>query len=277
MLPDFICIGAQRSGSTWLHELLASHTDLYMPTRRKEIHYFDKYFSRGQGWYESFFPKEETQRKVLGEITPDYLHSPACAERIANLLPASKLIVILRNPVGRAYSHYRKLVKDDNFQETFENALKQRPDIIERGFYAAQLQEYLHYFTRSQLCVLVYEDAVANVEKTKNALATFLEVDPEGFTEGAGRKVIHKSYVPRARAAYAFSKSLARALHATDMDWLVRGAKAARVDRLFGWTSPILPIATSTQDMLQEIYRVDTLDLGNLLDIDLGLWKQLPA
>lgn len=232
-LPDFVGIGAQRAGSTWLHELLAAHSRIYMPTRRKEVHYFDLYHNRGRGWYESFF-REARPGQVVGEVTPDYLHTPGCAERVAASLPDAKLVVILRDPVERAYSHYKKLVKDDNYRGSFGDVLMERPDLTERGFYAAQLSEYLRHFGRDRFYLLVYEDAVRDVERTKTTLARFLGLEPQGFSAEAGEGVVHPSYVPRARAAYALSKTLARKLHAADLDWLVNAAKRVRADRLFG-------------------------------------------
>ena len=59
MLPNFLGIGVPRGGTTWLHELLSSHSEVYMPTQRKEIHYFDRFYDRGSSWYEDFFPSDE--------------------------------------------------------------------------------------------------------------------------------------------------------------------------------------------------------------------------
>ena len=115
-LPDFIGIGASKCGTTWLHELLSQHPDVYMPTKRKEIDYFnfDENFEQGIEWYESFFPDAESakQYKTIGEFTPRYLdNSGKCAQRIASMPSVEKLIIMVRNPIDRAYSQYCHSVK----------------------------------------------------------------------------------------------------------------------------------------------------------------------
>ncbi len=278
--PDFLGIGAQRAGSTWLHELLAAHAGVYVPTRRKEVHYFDQYFDRGSAWYEGFFREAEPGR-VTGEVTPDYLHTPGCAERIAENLPDAKLLVILRDPVERAYSHYKKLVKDDNYRGSFGDVLQKRPDLAERGFYAAQLGEYLRHFGKNRFCILIYEDAVRDVEGTKATLARFLGLEPQGFSAEAGTGVVHPSYVPRARAAYALSKNLARKLHAADLDWLVNAAKRVRADRLFGHASAAQATAQvaaqaaapDVKRALRETYLEDIAALEQRFGLELGVWR----
>ena len=274
--PSFIGIGAQRAGSTWLHELLSAHTGVYMPTRRKEVHYFDRYLSRGSGWYEAFF-SGATPQQIAGEVTPDYLHTPGCAAAIADLLPDAKLVVILRNPVERAYSHYQKLVKDDNYHGSFGDAVRAYPDLVERGFYAAQLGDYLRHFSKQQLCVLIYEDAVTHVEGTKEVLAAFFGLEVTGFSAASGEKVVHQSYVPRARAAYALAKSLARKLHAADLDGFVNLAKRLNLAGLFGraaaQSGAQQRMTQETRRALSETYETDIRTLEQLFDLDLGVWR----
>jgi hypothetical protein len=115
-LPDFIIIGAQRCGTTSLYNYLTQHP-LILSALRKEVHYFDNNFHKGVSWYQAFFPLISLRNgyaKILsidnshltGEATPYYLFHPLTPKRIAGLLPQVKLIVILRNPVDRAYSHF---------------------------------------------------------------------------------------------------------------------------------------------------------------------------
>src|SRR4051812_32958483 len=104
-LPTFLGIGVPRAGTTWLHELLSSHPEVYVPVRRKELSFFNLYYDRGTRWYQKFFPSEaEADRyRALGEITPYYFYGPECPERIARL-GVGKLLLILRHPVERAWS-----------------------------------------------------------------------------------------------------------------------------------------------------------------------------
>jgi hypothetical protein len=135
MLPTFLGIGVSRSGTTWLHQLLEGHPEVYVP-RRKELAFFSKYYNRGLEWYEGFFPSDTEARryKAVGEITPIYWFHPDCPRRIAKVPSITKLIMIVRNPVDRAYSDYGLRVKNGAWSGSFEGFLSFRPQAIEWGF-----------------------------------------------------------------------------------------------------------------------------------------------
>ncbi len=102
-LPDFIIIGTQKGGTTALFEMLAQHPGV-SPSLVKEVHYFDINYHRGEHWYRRHFPL--TESGVSGEASPYYLFHPAVPDRLRALVPKARLIVILRDPVERALSHY---------------------------------------------------------------------------------------------------------------------------------------------------------------------------
>jgi len=112
-LPNFLVIGVEKGGTTWLHAQLKKHPEIFLP-QSKEIHFFNKYnsnlikhdyFQLGINWYADFF-KQYKGQKVIGEVTPMYICDPEAPLRIQQTLPNVKLIAILRDPVRRAYSHY---------------------------------------------------------------------------------------------------------------------------------------------------------------------------
>jgi len=188
VLPDFLIIGAQKAGTTSLFKDLMRHPCIGRPIE-KEMHYFDypMNFKRGIFWYRSHFPliihKYYTAiiRKslfVAGEASPDYLFYPHVPKRVAQLLPDVKIIVILRNPADRAFSHYHHEVKKGNEELSFEEAIRARKQLIEtevnkvtqdesyfsgthqrhtylvRGIYWKQLQHWFHYFSKEQFLIL---------------------------------------------------------------------------------------------------------------------------
>ncbi len=104
-LPDFIILGAQRAGTSSLYYYLSQHPQI-LPAVRKELHFFDDHYRRGLGWYRSQFPTRGARGTITGEATPYYLSHPHAPARIQRLLPQARLIVLLRNPVERAISHY---------------------------------------------------------------------------------------------------------------------------------------------------------------------------
>ena len=162
-LPTFVGIGVPRAGTTWLHTLLEGHPEVYLPTRRKEVRFFDRHFEHGPDWYEGFFcpPDEAARYRAIGEISPQYLYDPVCADRIWKMLPSAKLLIMLRHPVDRAYSQYGFILQRRNFRGSFEDFIRTRPRALEMGFYSAYITRYLQRFPRGQLLPLVFEEAVS--------------------------------------------------------------------------------------------------------------------
>ncbi len=102
--PDFLGIGAQKAGTTTLHELLRHHPDVFVPDL-KETHFFSRHFDQSQEWYDDHF-RTALSTQTVGEVTPYYLFHPAAPARIAAALPGARLFVLLRDPVDRALSGY---------------------------------------------------------------------------------------------------------------------------------------------------------------------------
>jgi len=105
-LPDFVVIGGKKCGTIFLYHLLTQHP-LVERAAGKEVHFFNRSFDEGIEWYRRCFPTprwKDGRRSITGEATPEYLHHPLAPERMAKVIPQARLIVLLRNPVDRAYS-----------------------------------------------------------------------------------------------------------------------------------------------------------------------------
>lgn len=275
-LPTFLGIGVPRSGTTWLHETLQTHPEVYVPKYRKEIHFFDENHERGINWYEKFFPSDMKARKyrAIGEITPFYLYSDDCLKRILKMPSITKLIVILRNPVERTYSHYGCLIRDGKYVGTFENCMSHHSEIIQQSFYSVHLKKYFHYFDREQLLVLIYEQTVASsISKTKEILASFLDIDLERFPSTAGAARVNTSGIPKAHSAYLFFDKIAWRLKDMDLDCIVSIAKKLGIKRVFGKKRSLPQMREETRLYLKERYKSEIWELESLLGIDLDCWK----
>src|SRR5690348_1015601 len=132
LLPDFLIIGTQRGGTTSLYHYLQAHPCIG-PASTKEVHFFDMRFHKGLAWYRGHFPSRIDQYAVeqahghslvTGEATALYLFHPHAPKRVAEALPSVKLIVLLRNPVNRALSHYYHAVKHGQETLSFEEAIQ---------------------------------------------------------------------------------------------------------------------------------------------------------
>jgi len=273
--PTFLGIGVSRCGTTWLNDLLESHPDIYM-SPRKEIAFFSRYYDRGIGWYEGFFPNdaEATQYKAIGEVTPTYWYVPECPERIARVPSIRKLIMVIRNPIERAYSDYGLRVKNGVYSGSFEDYPSFRPQSLAWGFYSAKIKSFLQYFDRDQLLILIFEEMMADVVQSKQRLAGFLQVDPDRFPGTIEHKKINRSYVPKARWAYALAYKVSRSLrYKWDMDWVVNVAKRLGIERAFGEGERLPPMNPETRQRLRGYYRNEIVELEGLLDADLSAWR----
>jgi len=276
-LPTFLGIGVPRAGTTWLHKLLESHPKVYVPPQRKEVHFFDRYYDRGMQWYESFFPAEarSCQYQAIGEITPGYLYCAQCAERIASISSVTKLILMLRNPVDRAYSHYRFRMRVDGYSGLFEDFLDSYPHAVEWGFYSRGLKNYLRHFNRAQFLVLIYEQSFTDKNETKDQLAQFLGVDPRLFPETSVERKVNRSYMPKLRLIYALATRTARYLREKDLYRIINLAKALGVREVFGEDRrSIPPMKEETRRYLESLYSEEITELESLIRVDLSCWKQ---
>lgn len=130
MLPTIVVVGAQRSGTTTLFRLLSDHPQILRPTVSKGMAYFDLNYQQGLAWYRGRFPLRRpwarlggSKAKMTFESSGYYMFHPLAAQRIARDLPDAKVIVMLRNPVDRAYSAHRHELRRGFETEPFETAI----------------------------------------------------------------------------------------------------------------------------------------------------------
>jgi len=206
-LPDFLIIGAQKSATTSLLSYIGCHSRVRLGDK-KTAHFFDLNFHKGAGWYASHFPRirpwllpailsgEPADRNWLtGESCPSYMFLPEVPQRVFQLLPDVKLIVILRNPVDRLISQYQHERRKKRAGEDFEEyiapslavdwppkgdtqSLRQRC-AVPRGFYADQLRHWQTFFPTHQFLVLSFDDLVKNSATTLNSVFEFLGLEAQ--------------------------------------------------------------------------------------------------
>jgi hypothetical protein len=275
-LPTFLGIGVHRSGTSWLNRLLDSHPDIYIPARRKEIHFFDLYYERGLDWYAKFFPSDQEAHRyqAVGEITPNYFYGDKCPARIAQMKSVQRLILNVRNPVDRAYSAYSRRVRDANVMESFEEYLSHNPEIVREGFYSTRLKRYLEFFRREQILVLIYEHSVGvNLSTTKETLARFLEVDAARFPPESGSQRVYQSSLPRAGWFYAHAFAMSEWLRSRDQDWIVNLAKKLGIKAIFASPDSLPSMSEETRENLRHTFAQEVEDFESLIQTDLQCWK----
>lgn len=185
MLPNFLFLGPDKSGSTWLYWVLRTHPQVFL-TPAKDTYFFDREYGRGLNWYERQFRGAGPQHSVIGEICHDYLFSDEAAIRIAADLPDAKLMVCLREPAERAYSAYLNIRRNGMYDGTFAEALDDFPELIGNARYAAHLQRYLAVFPRDRILVAWFDDLRADPQAFLNEITDFLGIDHIALADTAG-------------------------------------------------------------------------------------------
>lgn len=278
-LPTFLGVGVPRAGTTWLHSLLASHPDVFMPVRRKEIRFFDRHYEQGLGWYETFFcPDDEADSyRAIGEISPQYLYCDECPDRISATLPDVRLLLMLRHPVDRAYSTYGFTMQRANFRGSFAEFLESRPSVLERGFYSRYLKLYLERFERERILSLIFEDSISDVETTRARLADFLGLDAGMFPPESGGSKVNRSSAPSLGAVSGFAVKAGRRLRRWGLEPAVDVARRLGVQRVLSKGTPIPPLDDESRLELGKPYSDEFDELERLLGIDLARWRGTAA
>ena len=199
-LPDFLCVGAQKSGSSTLYWWLKQHPQLSM-SFDKESKFLDRHYKKGELWYRHQFPLASSE-KLAGDNTPYYLFHPIVPQRAHSLCPDAKVIMILRNPINRAFSQYQmecrkgrevhtsfeaaiegeleriSMAKDElladplGYHHTFENT-----SYLSRGIYMDQIEEWLKWYKRDQMLILISETFFESPETALEEVYTFLNIN----------------------------------------------------------------------------------------------------
>lgn len=210
-LPQFIIVGGQRCGTNSLYEYLVGHPNVAPAFPDQEVHFFDVNFHRGLNWYRGHFPTRATAKAarltsgsglITGESSPYYMFHPVAPERIAQTLPDVKLLVLLRNPVDRAYSHYHHELARGYETLSFEEAIEQEADRLQgevdrmrahrsynsfnhqhfsyltRGEYVSQVETLFSYFPQESILVLISEQFFADPAGAYARVLRFLGLAP---------------------------------------------------------------------------------------------------
>jgi hypothetical protein len=291
-LPNFLLVGAMKAGTTALYMQLKQHPQIYM-SPVKEPHFFvregmkysDPSMITTLDAYAALF-KGVKNEKAIGEATPSYLSWPGVPERIQRYLPDAKLIVILRNPVERAHSHFlheittgRESLTD--FAAALQGERTQDAEALTRnklpvrrylqiGFYSGHLKRYFERFDRSQIKIYLYEDFTRDPVGMIQDTFRFLDVDDTFVPDQSAH---FKGGVPRIKALHKLHrksnplKTVLRSLLPSKM----RRSMAVHLNNL---NRVKIPFEPEVRQELIETYREDVLELQGLIGRDLSKWLE---
>ena len=270
-MPNFLGLGVPRAGTTWLHELLGGHPEVFVPQLRKEVHFFDHYFDRGESWYSRFFSGASSETAV-GEITPQYLTREHTLARIEQFGGVDRFVVILRHPVDRIYSHFGLRVRNNNYTRGFRCFQVDEPEALAMSRYSRHLQRYADTFGRDSILVLIQEEIRLKPEVGKRLLAEHLGIDPGAFPVLSDR--VNQSFVPKHRRLFALAKRAVHVLNRSDNEWLVRFLKNMGVKRLLSRGERLEPIDPSDFLSLLQDYKEEIAGVEGFLGRPVPLWRE---
>lgn len=298
MLPNFLVIGAARSGTTSLHHYLSSHPEIYMsPVKEPNYFAYDgerfEFRELAPGWrelarlsvtdlqaYQELF-RNVSGEKGIGEISPSYMRSPGAAERIRATIPDARLVAVLRDPAERAFTNYLGRLRDGTEQSAdpygaIGGALRGEGPVwrselyIDLGCYHARLRPYFERFDRKQIRIYLFEDFVHDAGTVLRDLFSFLGVDPTFVPDTS---LVHNPTGTIDNPVIRFAWTSTRALRVRLGPWVPEPARRAAWSLLRrNLTRPTLP--PDLRAALVEHYRPDVLELEKLLDRDLSAWLE---
>lgn len=292
-LPNFLIVGAAKAGTTSLYYYLDQHPEIYMsPIKEPRFFAPEFYTTHSKGlvrspWesspltiqdYQKLF-EEVDEEKAIGEASTEYLYFEKTPQRIKQLVPETRIVAILRNPIERAYSAYCYQLRDGCEILSFKEALEQeesrksqgwRPGWLyrESSLYYIQLKRYLDHFSPQKVKVCLHEDLKQNTKETVSDIYTFLGVDPH-FTFDTTNKNV--SFVPKYARLNRFLKRNPIVQVAGTM--LIPDAlRAAITGKLRASASKPKKLSPKLKAEMVEFFSSDIQRVENLINRDLSHW-----
>ena len=282
-IPDFMVVGTQKAGTTWLFECLNEHPEVFVPDL-KEVHYFCPpercRFSRaakGESWYRDLYA-DAPSAAARGDMTTDYMYLSGVAKALYRFNPGLKIIFLLREPVERAYSQYWMRRRQTPGMQDFRSHLAENPNLVERGLYFRQIARYLEFFPPEQCRIWIYEEAVANPAAFFADLCRFIGVAdnfrPKSLSQRIGET---KVLDPRLGSLFYRVGSPIINLPVVLPIWRFLRNNTRVKEIIFGTRpgtgSSYEPIGRAERDEAAKIFADENLKLFGLLGRDIPAWR----
>jgi hypothetical protein len=288
---DFIGVGAEKAGSTWVADMLRQHPEVFVP-EKKEVYFFNEYdphflkvknpkYEWGLGWYLDHF--KEVEKDVLtGEFSPTYLYSRSTAERIYSNFPKVKTFIVIRDPIERAFSQY---IQDKRFGLldglSFSDAIKENDTYIEKGLYYKHISSYLKIFPRKNVKIILLDDIKSEPEKIIREVFIFLKLREKSYRPKFLRKKSNSAQKARFIGLNKFMISREYALRNSRFRWLLKPLEGSGVRTLAIKIRELNSVdyksyprsSKSNKEKLYKYFEDDIKNLEKLLGRNLKKWR----
>jgi hypothetical protein len=277
---DFIGIGVQKAATSWLFACLEEHPSIRGShvSGQKELNFFTQDWELGYRYLHAQF---DFGPWLCGEFSPRYFHDADAPGRIAAYNPNAKLILLLRDPVERAFSQHQHEIRRTRLPVgvSFRDALDDNPSYIEQGRYATHLQRWRSYFDEEQLLVLLHDDVSADGPAVLERTFRFLGVDPT-FRPEATHQVVNAAGAYRSGAIARLAGRANVAVRGRLGDGAVRAIGRTRLPALIRRANTVAPVAApdaavdiDTRSWLRAELADEVEGLEKLIQRDLSAWK----
>ena len=277
-LPNLICPGAPKAGTTTLYRVLGMHPDVHV-SRYKEIYYFgnDTNYNKGTDWYEKQF-KGYSGQKYAADVTPFYLESEKAPGRIMETLGTEvKFIIMLRNPMERAFSQYLMQVREKRHPESFTKLLREmksekEKSIIRNGFYYRNISRYMEIFPSRNFHFILTEDLKTDMGKAASGLFSFLDIADIQIDNITAD---NQQFQPKRKVLFRMLKKIPRRHKVNLKNFLGISDGTNTTRRIVGEVDvekPEMPMEAS--QILADIYEEDINKLSKLINRDLSKWLE---
>ena len=273
-LPDFIAVGPQRTGTSWLDAALRGHVGL--PEGEKETDFFVRHYGKGIDWYLDYF-RDCPAGVAMGEIDPNYFGSAEARERIAREIPQCRIICSLRDPTDRAYSSYRVMRRDAWTRVGFEETVARNAVIRESSRYAHHLAEWQRLFGAERVMVCYYDDLEADPQGYLDRICAFIGVAPVKVDAkvSATERVNAVTQAPRSRRLAQNARNARDWMRAHRWHRAIRALERAGVWRFcFGGGEVFPRLDPETEARMREHFRPEVEALERMTGRDLSAWKR---
>ena len=262
--PDFIVVGAQRAGTTWLHNCLSEHPQVSLPAE-KEVHFFDLHYDKGLAWYSEKLSASHKDSSIVGEITPNYYQFPNAMERIKEQCPQAKIIFIVREPVSRAVSQF-DLFKESQMEGlSFAQAIDEKPQIIDLSMQGKHLKKITQLFPKEQVCVLTFDELNQNPLMLLQKVCRFINVDEDFKPEFLNKKV-NKIVFPK-------TQEFLKKIGLSSLIELAKKSPFSESIKRLGQQKRKNNTALNIPDVHKKQFIDDVEVLESLANLDLSTWK----
>jgi Sulfotransferase domain len=273
---NFVCVGPQRTASSWLHRALQHHPDISLPRGVKETFFFDSKFGRGLPWYSKQFFRDGSEHP-LGEVSPTYFDSEAACCRLREHFPDLRIIIGVRNPIARTYSLLLHEYTIGRVGADFQRVLTDHPRIAHSGKYGVHAPRWEAAFGSDRIMYLLQEAIERQPREVLRAVYDFIGVAadpvPEDFYGRFGQRT-----VPRFQRLAGTIATGASALRKAEFHGLVELGKRLGLRRVYqgGDVSKVM-LEQPLFERLLELHSADIAFLESRLSMNFGQWRDYAA